>query len=163
MTVFGILFFFTLSGCGNQDDQREFEREAYQPPENFTETQNGSEVKNRDPDDWRIAPFFEGSVEVTPAWPNPVQSTDAVHLQLYFGIESVRVLRLFAYHHGQQLSLNEILEEDLGMHSSALIDLQFNAAELIPFDNPESRAGLYRVILLDGNQNVITYGDIKVN
>lgn len=159
------LFFFFLISCGQQDDQREFERQAHSPPENFTETQDGNEIINEDPDDWRIAPFFEGQLEVAPAWPNPVQSTDAVHFQvdLSYGIESLRLLRLRVYHYDLQNPFRHLREEELGINSSILIDLQFTASELSLFNTPGEREGLYRVILFDERDNVITYGDIQVN
>lgn len=164
LAVFWILFLSALVSCGQQDDQREFEREAYSSPENFTETQNGNEIVREDPDDWRIAPFFEGLVdEITPAWPNPVQSTDAVNLQVTLsGTQSVTGLTVFSFNHETGDPVGPLFD-DQGTHDFGILSIQFNANELFEFSNPESKKGLYRVILYDRNRNVISYGDIMVN
>ncbi|MEX0769281.1 MAG: hypothetical protein WD035_01020 [Balneolaceae bacterium] len=162
--MFWILFLSALVSCGQQDDQREFEREAYSSPENFTETQNGHEIVREDPDDWRIAPFFEGLVdEVTPAWPNPVQSTDAVNLQVTLsGTQSVMGFTLYPLD-PETGELRAPIFDDQGTHDFGILSIQFNANELFEFTNPESRVDLYRVVLFDRNGNIISYGDIMVN
>lgn len=53
-----------LTACGQDDDQRDFENEAFSLPEGFTETDGSGQIvdENEDPDDWRTAPFFQGLV-----------------------------------------------------------------------------------------------------
>ncbi len=62
--------------CGQDDDQREFEQEAFQLPDGITETEGNGSIISEDPDDWRTSPFFQGLVFVDPAFPNPVSIGD---------------------------------------------------------------------------------------
>jgi len=154
-----LLLFVFFYGCGNNDAQRQFEQEAFQRPSGITETgQNGS-VVSEDPDDWRIAPDFQGLVDVSPAFPNPVLTNDQIGIEFTaLGIETVNGLEV------------AVLFED-GSIRSLFID---NAVplppglQIIPIQPPELArfeseiVGLHRILLFDMNRNIITYGDLEV-
>jgi hypothetical protein len=150
-----------VSACGQSDDQRDFEASAFSEADGFTQTDSGGEVISSDPDDWRIAPFFQGVVEVDPPFPNPVQSTDQFTLNIWItGVEAVNGIRIYAFYGGNNIRL--VYEDNQRPMPTGLANLPpISAAEIVEL--PESPQGLYRIIVLDGDENVITYGDIRVD
>lgn len=156
LVVFPVMAF---TACNQSSDQRDFERAAFSMPEGITETDDRGEINNIDPDDWRIAPFYQGLVEVDPAYPNPVLSTDQVSLDVVVtGVESVSGLRVFAYYGENNV---RIVFEDLRRPiPTGLTSLPLSPLDIARFR--ESPQGTYRIILLDANENVISYGDIRV-
>ncbi|MFU8812064.1 MAG: hypothetical protein ACNA78_03795 [Balneolaceae bacterium] len=162
-TLFHLIFFATLlavslQGCSNNEDQRDFEREAFSLPSGFTETRTDGSIVNEDPDDWRTAPFFEGLVFVRPASPNPVAITDQTTIDVdVTGIESVNGLRVIVLF--QNFEQRIVFESASNPLPPGLTSVPLLAAELRQFENTR---GLQRVILLDRSQNVISYGDIML-
>ena len=161
---FFLLICFTLLisfiSCSQNEDQREFERAAFSEASGFTRTNTNGEVIQEDPDDWRIAPFFQGLIEISsyPA-PNPVQTNDRIVMNLLAtGIEPVSGIIIYVYYRPN--SIKVIPVDDRSPLPAGLLTIQLNPLEIAEF--VEQPAGLYRVILLDRNENVITYGDIKV-
>lgn len=154
-----LFLFFLLTGCNQGSDQREFEQAAFTEAEGFTETDSRGEVIREDPDDWRVAPFFQGLVEVDPPYPNPVQSNDQITLDIIVtGVESVSGLWVFAYYGAN--NIRQIYEDPGRPLSTGLTSIPLNPLDVARL--PESPQGLYRIIVLDANENVITYGDIRV-
>lgn len=157
--LLSVLFLFCLAaGCNQNEDQRNFEREAYNLPQNFTETTSDKEIISEDPDDWRVAPFFQGLVEIDPAYPNPVAVTDVVRIDYVItGIEAVSGITVVVFfENGEQ---REVYRDSTSPLPPGVSVIPINASELRQF--PSSR-GLQRVIILDRNQNVISYGDIMI-
>ncbi len=163
--VFLLALILAAASCTGSDDQREFEEQAFLAPEGYTETDASGNLIDGgefDPDDWRVAPFFQGLIEVDPAFPNPVLTTDQVTLQvLITGVESINGLGIYAWFHetGGIRPIDLISQSPVppGLHT-----FRFQAAELSRFDDVESARGLKRLLLLDNNENVISYGDILV-
>ena len=155
---FLLLPFFLLS-CGSSDDQRTFEQEAFQRPAGITETESDGTIISEDPDDWRIAPFFQGLVEVSPAFPNPVLTNDQLRIEFTaLGIESVNGLEA------------AVLFED-GSIRSLFIDNTVPlppGLQVIPIDPQQlgrfesEITGLHRILIFDLNRNIISYGDVEV-
>lgn len=156
---FGFFLLIFISGCNQSSDQRDFERAAFSEPEGFTQTDNSGAVISSDPDDWRIAPFFQGLTEVDPAYPNPVQTTGQISIDMIVtGVESVSGLRVFAFYGPNNL---QIIFEDLRRPlPPGLTSIPLSPLDVAQF--PENPQGLYRIIVTDSNENVITYGDIRV-
>jgi len=161
-TAILLLSFILLAGCGQSDDQREFEREAYAMPDNFTETTGSGEIVQEDPDDWRVSPFYQASgVEVSPAYPNPAKTDEQITIDVdVWGYDSVPGLILVARYH-EQNSRILIFESYQNPLPPGNTTINFSVSELGILDDG-SRRGLHRVILLDNNENVISYGDIMV-
>ena len=162
-TAILLLSFILLAGCGQSDDQREFEREAFAAPDGFTKTTNGVDIESEDPDDWRISPFYQGLVDIeAPAYPNPVETSDQVRIENFNRDQAVTRLRTIVWF------AEEGFEQDVpsgnydNLESNSITTISINPRELSRFDNPESWVGLKRVILLDQDGNVISYGDIMV-
>lgn len=156
------LAFLLVAGCGQNRDQRDFENQAFRSPDGFTQTNANGQVVDEDPDDWRIAPFFQGLVEVRPAYPNPVQTTGQISIDVEVtGIESVSGLRVIVFHHIEEV-IEPIFIDQRAPLPPGLTVVPINPVELGRFNNVESALGLHRVIVTDGNENIITYGDIMV-
>ncbi len=151
---------FYLTACNRNDDQRDFERDAFSLPQNITETdRNNGEVINEDPDDWRISPFFQGLIEVTtPAFPNPALSSDNISIDLNNpGLETITGLQVMAYYSNNSFQL---LDSRPGQLPPGNISLNFQGSMVAQLsENPQ---GIYRVIIMDGSENVISYGDIEI-
>lgn len=153
-----------VASCSKSGDQREFERDAFTFPQNYTATDaHGALLPNAtDPDDWRIGPMFGGLVAVsTPAWPNPVNLNNSFQIELDIrGIESVSGLEVLAFDEPGQPLIGPLYLEDEGALSGGLHTITLSPGQ---FHNPEtSITDLYRILIYDGNQNLITYGDVQI-
>lgn len=152
-----------LPGCNQNDSQREYEREAFNLASGgITQTNDRGEIVdgNRDPDDWRVAPFFQGLVIVDPAFPNPVQSNGRAFINIQVtAIDAVSGLRAFVLYNTSNIPrfLHEELSSPL---MTGLYTIPLNPLAIAQFqENPQ---GIYRIILEDFNRNIITYGDIQI-
>lgn len=148
-----------LVQCSGSDDQREFEREAMQESNEITETDgSGALAGEHDPDDWRIAPFFQGLVDIDPAFPNPVLTNEDVFIHVEIpGVASVSRLEALVRFEDGWFGELEVVDDP-----STLTVLRFSAIRLGRNQNPESALGLKRILIFDGNGNIISYGDIRV-
>jgi hypothetical protein len=154
-----LISLFLIAGCNQSSDQRDFEREAFNLPDGITETSNNGSIVNSDPDDWRIAPFFQGVVEVDPAYPNPVLSSEQVSLDVVVtGVESVTGLRVYAYYGDN--NIRPVFQDLRSPVPPGLTSLPLSPLDIAQFrENPQ---GTYRIVLVDASENVISYGDIRV-
>lgn len=150
-----------LTACGQSDDQRKFEQQALQPANGFTRTTQDGTIIDNDPDDWRVAPFFQGLVEISAAYPNPVLTNNLVTIEFFVtGIEAVMGLEVVVrYDDG---FFRTVYNDDTAPFPPGLTLVQINPLELGRFGTAESARGLHRVIFFDRNENIITYGDIMV-
>ena len=155
---FVFLFIFFAAACSQSGDQREFERQAFQLPDGITQTNGSGEIVNDnvDPDDWRVAPFFQGLVIVDPAFPNPVMTNQqlAIRVHLPF-IENITHLDVYVL---RNLNDYQFLRRQTAM---TLVDIILDPLDDIA-QFSENPLGLYRIIIFDNNDNVITYGDIEI-
>jgi len=160
--LFTLIVALFLVQCSDNDDQREFERQAMQSPQGITETDaSGALTGENDPDDWRVAPYFQGLVVVDPAFPNPVLTNENVEIHILItGERSVMGLEAYVLLEGEgfrQLDFN-----DQAPLPAGLSIVRFQAGRLGETPNPESALGLNRVLLFDRNGDIITFGDILV-
>lgn len=145
--------------CDDMDDQREFEREAMAEPSGFTHTDSQGEVLEEDPDDWRISPMFGASISVEyPAYPNPTDGENVTITLRFSGTDVVAGLQVFSYY--QQREFREIYFDDSDI--PLFKDIVFDPRRLDPSGVLDEARGLHRVFIYDLNDNLITYGDIKV-
>ena len=152
-----VTLFFILQGCSQNSDQREFEKAAFSEPNGITVTNEQGDVITVDPDDWRIAPFFQGDIElVTLPHPNPVRTNQVLRLDIQVNFLDritgmyIRVLRFGSFY-----PVDDRNQIRIGINSFSL------DAKIIAGGVP-NQAGLYRLIIQDENENVITYGDIEI-
>ncbi|MGF1669634.1 MAG: hypothetical protein ACFCU6_04230 [Balneolaceae bacterium] len=156
--VFLLLILF-ISGCGNSDDQRKFEQQAFQQPSGITETDNQGNIISNDPDDWRIAPIFQGLVEVSPAFPNPVSINGQLRIELDIkfldSVNGIEVAVLF-----QDRSVGTLFDDPSIQIPPGLQVIDINPLELGRFESEV--IGLHRILILDIRRNIISYGDVRV-
>lgn len=159
LLLFIPLFFLTVS-CGGNDAQDSFEREAYRLAENITRTNYQGDVDpdHIDNDDWRVSPFYTGIADIDPVFPNPVPYVDNATLEVYInGSPLSSYLELFYIDDSGRPVQLEVQESvgDFTLNTFRINPIQFGA-------NADLAKGIYRLILIDGNQRIITYGDIMI-
>lgn len=160
LLVIGVIL---LSGCGGVDEQQQFEQRANRPPEGFTETTEGGKVVNRDPDDWSTAPIYQGVIEFDPAYPNPVDSPgDRVTLLFHVIFEDIQgglLLRAFDNSSPPRfIPLDEVPDAQQGFWQ-----FDFNPTVLSTTGDLSSIKGLHRLYVFDSQNNLVTYGDLKID
>ncbi len=160
--IFASIWFYAVA-CSNNKGQNEFEKESLRTPNGYTHTDTQGQVVNNetDPDDWRIAPMFQGYVYIqSPAYPNPVK-TGLVKIELMItGVQAVN--GLYLYRRSVTGSYQQLASQPQSPLPSGLAVLQFNATQLSENGSYSGAIGLHRVFVYDENFNLITYGDIKV-
>tara|TARA_R100001143_G_C3361367_1_gene137088 strand:+ start:23879 stop:24394 length:516 start_codon:yes stop_codon:yes gene_type:complete len=159
ITLILALNLLILSGCNQNSDQREFEQQAFSEPSGITETdQQGNVVEgNIDPDDWRIAPFFQGDIELLlPPFPNPVLSNGELKIEIQVNfLERISGIYIRVFRFSSFYQIDDRPQVPTGL-TSFRIDANIIAGEI---SNPQ---GIYRIIIQDENENVITYGDVEI-
>ncbi len=163
MLLIFMLAFLSFS-CGQDDDQREFEQEAFQLPEGITETEGNGDILSEDPDDWRTAPFFGGLVTVDPIYPNPVSIGDQLSLDINVsGIDAVSGLTVAVLiEDAANAQFRSLYTDSQNPLPPGLTSISINPVELGRFNNPESARGIHRLIIYDNRENIISYGDVEV-
>ena len=157
------------AGCSRSQDQVAFEREAFRQPSGFTETRADGEIVSRDERDWQIGPMFQGYVEVfTPAFPNPTRG-ERVRLELDIsGLGVVEGLVAIGFYDMFDARTRRVLNDEYAWNrlDPGLYVIDINPAE---FDRTNSYSsarqtnnGLHRLFIYDNRNNLITYGDIKL-
>lgn len=157
--IFLLPVFLVMLSCTNNDAQSEFEQRAYSQPEGITQTDQSGEIDgDEDPDDWRTSPFYAGLAEIDPAYPNPLLYNETATLDVYLnGASSTSILELGYFDFQDRWTQIDLEQDVLEFSVSSLtIDPQFFGS------NASLARGTYRVIVFDGNQRVITYGDITI-
>ncbi len=155
---FCIIFLLTFTGCKNDEAQISFVNQAYGIPTNFTKTDVDGSVVNEDSDDWRISPAYEGLVEVRPIYQNPIQFGNQVILEVYFKgtvyNPRIELGYLSESNEWYVLQVREITSD------FDFIDFTFYSNQF--GTTAEQARGLHRLLLFDGNQRLITYGDLLI-
>ena len=150
-----------LLACTRNDAQDEFEREAYQAPSGYTQTNAQGEVLEIDENDWRISPLYQGLVNLNAPFPNPANVGSPINFEItILGIQSVPGLDVqVRYADNRWNSLYRSFDNPLPTGATSF---QIDPIQLGEFGTVESARGLHRVYLFDFNQRLISYGDILV-
>ncbi|MEX2601939.1 MAG: hypothetical protein WD355_09840 [Balneolaceae bacterium] len=152
-----------LLSCGHQDDQREFEKEAYSQPSGWVSTnfQGNPTGDHSDPDDWRTAPFFQGAIEIEPAYPNPAPPNEQIYVDFDVSLpDAVMGIQAFVLHYNTNQPISPLDAIETSPLLPGLDGLQFTASRLSGSNATPS--GLYRIVLFDNRENIISYGDIMI-
>jgi hypothetical protein len=160
LLLLSLITLFVLS-CDRDSDQEQFEREAFAQPNNFTQTNANAEIIRLDPDDWRIGPMFQGLVEMNaPAYPNPSSGTRFTVELLVTGLESVFGLEIYTRDDFGRPYL--IYTDNRRPLPPGIVDIYLEPVWFSPNRLYSTAIGLRRVFIYDGNGNLITYGDLKI-
>lgn len=162
-----VLGCFLLSGCSKSDDQREFENQALSEPEGITETDNNGNVIDADPDDWQISPMYQGLITIgtpdeKPPHPNPLPFNQDLNINIYIRtIETLNRIEIRTFDHTFQESLPLTpIREDIS--SPTLETIALSGSLISGYTGGSQASGLYRILIYDGQQNLITYGDVRI-
>jgi len=152
-----------LSSCTISEDQLQFEQEAYRVPAGYTKTNERGIIVLEDPDDWRIAPMFTRLVSVEPIFPNPTKGDD-LRIQVFverteavFGLYIVRVdpksypYRLIPLYRNMQSPV-----------PPGLLNINIPFKLIFPQHPILDERGLHRILIFDGRDNIISYGDLML-
>ena len=157
-----MVLLLTLGACRNNEEQNNFEQEAFERPfTGITETNVNAEILDEDPDDWRVSPFYAGLLRVTPAFPNPITTNQRFTVELNISaLESVNGLEAVAFDEN-----NRFVQLFVDVRNPLPPGFISFTVDPLLFTNTGVRAnaaGLHRVWIYDLNDNLITYGDIRV-
>ncbi|WP_372638952.1 hypothetical protein [Fodinibius sp.] len=156
------------AACSKSDDQKRFEEQALRLPENITETNaSGQKIEDKeDPDDWRISPMYQSLITIGKPYtqlphPNPVGYNDRLILEIYLNnIETLSSIEVFALNPENQRTTLIAAQTDLS--SPSLISMQMDGQHIAGSPGGSNASGLYRILIYDDRNNLITYGDIRV-
>lgn len=159
---------FLLIACSKSDDQKRFEQEALGVPENITETDAaGKVIENRkDPDDWRVSPMYQSLITIGEPYtqlpyPNPIGYNENVNLDIYLGsVGTLSRIEIIALDSLNQSSGLNITRSNLS--SPSLINIKIMGSQISGSPGGSQASGLYRLLVYDGRNNLITYGDIRI-
>lgn len=160
-----VLTVSVLIACSKSDAQRDFERDAQSVPQNITEMDiDGQPADNgrTDPDDWRISPMYAGLVEIdTPAFPNPVNI--GTPLRILFdnkGIDTINGLEVYVFQNDYSDLRGPFFTLGQSEIYQGLITIQLDPAQFA-FQGV-GNTNIYRILIYDGREDLISYGDVEV-
>jgi len=162
-----VLSFGMLASCSKSNDQRDFENEALRTPSGITETNaNGEVVGEPDNDDWRISPMYRGLISINSSgarlpYPNPLPYNQKITIGLYLGsLETLNRLEVYSFKDPNQLS-GRIYNIE-GLNPPGYEEITLSGSNISGSAGGSQADGLYRVLIYDGQQNLITYGDVQI-
>ncbi len=154
-----------LLGCSKSDEQQQFEEEALNPPftgiTEMTEHCKQTEGGETDQNDWRVSPDFSGLITIQcGAYPNPVQFDQNFRIDIEIPYtETVDLLAFYAIDPNavdqNMIFLKE--ETNLSIQDSYLLNSGYFAN-----NSGVSTSNVYRILIYDGRDNLISYGDVQV-
>lgn len=167
--IFFLLFTgcLVLAGCSKSDDQREFENQAHSEPEGITETGSNGNIENTDPDDWQISPMYRGLITIgtpdeQPPYPNPLSFNTELTIEIYIRtIETLNRIEVNSFELPDQAN-SPIITVRENISSPTLETIILSGQQISGSTGGSQASGLYRVLIWDGQQNLITYGDIQI-
>jgi hypothetical protein len=156
-TFFLIQSVFWLN-CTQDDAQQQFEAEAYQPASGYTKTDLQQNVLETDKQDWRVSPFYEGLLQVLPLFPNPINYGGTAYIEITLNgapIQSYLELGYLNFNQRWVPLQQEIVNSEFELVTFVIDTRNFGS-------NAELARGLHRLLLYDGNQRLITFGDLLI-
>ena len=158
-TLYFLLLILTVFGtvCTNNDAQNKFEALAYALPSNYTETDFQGNTVREDSDDWRISPFYLGLVDVEPIFPNPIGYGNNATLDVNVnGVSFSSIMEV-----GYLTEANNFIDLQILDVASDFEILSFTI-NTNQFGTATAARGIHRLLLIDGNQRIISYGDLLI-
>lgn len=167
-TYLCLLFFIgcLLVGCSKSDEQRQFENEALRTPQGITETDDQGDIINEDPDDWRIGPMYRGLIDIGSSnseapYPNPLGYNQNITIWISFNVsdpvEAIEIRKFRSPDDPNYPQLRYLQNDQLTRDNIITIE-----GQLIAEGAGEAGRGDYRIMIYDSNQNLISYGDVRI-
>jgi hypothetical protein len=153
-----LLVVLVTAGCDTNAGQDEFFLQSRQPPAGITQTtESGEIIGDPDPDDWRTAPAFQGSIEVMPAAPNPVQRNELMTITVQDTFGDVLTGGVFVSGIDDN---GRFVRLDVDEGTGPFYSLTFNPTLLRIVGGDDAR--FYRLRVFTNDSRIISYGDIQV-
>ena len=155
--------FFLLVGlifgsCQQDSAQRQYEAEAYGVVEGYTQTDLQQNILSQDKQDWRVSPYYEGLIRVLPLFPNPISYGGTAYLEMTLNgapVQSYVELGYLNYNNRWVHLQQQTVRSEFELVTFVIDSRNFGSSA-------EVARGLHRLLLYDGNQRLITYGDIFI-
>ena len=149
-----------FAGCDTNAEQDGFFIESEQFPDGYTATDEaGNVVGDADPNDWRVAPAFQGAVTVQEAFPNPVNRGGLITITITDTFDDAIVGGVFARGRRNNDPAQPLrLAEDLSAGPVYVLTVYPTQLRVTAGDAAE----LFRVRVFTEDFRLITYGDILV-
>jgi hypothetical protein len=156
---------FICIQCTDNHRQRDFEKQAFSKPSRIEEMTADGKHKSgtkSDPSDWRTAPMFTGLFEVTTsAYPNPASFNSSFTILINVkAVNAISSLSVYAFQ--QPANFRPAAPFQIEQLNPGLNTITIFPKEFAQESSTGNYGNIYRIILLDNQQNIITYGDIRV-
>lgn len=169
LTIFFLAGFLIFAGCSKSDDQREFENQSLSAPSDYTVTTTQGEITSNDADDWRISPMYRGLINIgtgigsfEPPYPNPMDYNQDLNIFIKLNsVDNINSIEVYSFEFVSNAGKPPI-DVRSNISSPSLVTIQISGDRISGKSGGSQANGLYRIRILDGDRNVITYGDIKV-
>ena len=157
--VLAALALALVGGCDitNVGEQQQlFELRALSEPSGYTETPDGSTIRQQDPTDWQTAPVYltRFAFTATP-YPNPLSFGESIRVGGTFGGESGVLIPYRRLDSGDFIAIPRACVS--GTLSGFAPSFTIDAGCL-----GNGQAGLARLLLLDERGRFVSYGDVLV-
>ena len=159
--ILSVLASLSIFGaCTKNDAQNDFERRAYQTAENITPTDfQGNITGNADVDDWQTSPLYSGLADINPIYPNPLPyGSENATLDIFLRDASFASILEVGYIDFQNRRVQLDFENSVSDFSSNILTINPESFG----SNADIARGIYRLIIFDGNQRIISYGDLLI-
>lgn len=159
--------FLLLISCSKSSDQRDFENRALSEPTKITQTDNNGNVIKKDPDDWQIGPMYQGRISIgtpdnQPPYPNPLSFNQELKIFIYIrDIETLSRLEVYAFEFPSEAN-SPAIKVRTDISSPSLETFNLTGQDISGSSGGSEAEGLYRILIYDGRQNLITYGDVEI-
>jgi hypothetical protein len=153
------IFVLLLLGCREDQDQLSFEQRALSAPVGITETDQNGRVISRDRDDWNPAPLYDTFVEIRPAFPNPTTG-ERINLEIILsGTHNFRRFDVFFFNARVPPRLISSVQVNANQFVTTI---QIDPIALSNNSIYSGAIGIHRIIVYDQQNNIITFGDVRV-
>lgn len=153
-----LLLGLLLTTCQQDSAQQQYEAEAYGPVEGYTQTDLQQNVLSQDKKDWQVSPYYEGLIRILPLFPNPISYGGTAYLEMTLNgapIQSYVELGYLNFNNQWIPLQQETVSSEFELVTFVIDSRNFGSSA-------ELARGLHRLLLYDGNQRLITYGDIFI-
>ena len=153
-----LLLGLLLTTCQQDSAQQQYEAEAYGPIEGYTQTDLQQNVLSQDKKDWQVSPYYEGLIRILPLFPNPISYGGTAYLEMTLNgapIQSYVELGYLNFNNQWIPLQQETVSSEFELVTFVIDSRNFGSSA-------ELARGLHRLLLYDGNQRLITYGDIFI-
>lgn len=155
-----------FASCSKSNDQRDFENQALSAPSGITETNANGEVITTDNNDWQVGPMYRGLISIgspdaQPPYPNPLPYNQNLTISIYIrSVDTLNRLEIYSFKNPNQLTGPIYTSE--GLNPPGYEEISLSGSNISGSAGGSTADGLYRILIYDGQQNLITYGDVQI-